>query len=99
MSERFVLARKGCDLAGEARALALDINAIILRNGSREDEGGSGVDAWSRLDEVQVPVTVACGELDGPFLIARSQELATLLPRTRYRELPWMPHQPHLEDP
>ena len=86
-------------VGGEARALALDMNAIILRNGSREDEGGSGVDAWSRLDEVQVPVTVACGELDVPFLIARSQELATRLPRSRYRELPGMAHQPYLEDP
>ena len=55
-------------VGGEARALALDMNAIILRNGAREDEGGSGVDAWRRLDEVQVLVTVACGDLDVPFL-------------------------------
>ena len=75
------------------------MNEIILRNGDREDEGGSGVAAWSRLDEVQVPVTVACGELDVPFLVARSQELAARLPRARYRELPGMAHQPYLEDP
>ena len=75
------------------------MNAIILRNGAREDEGGGGVDAWSRLDEVQVPVTVACGELDGPFLVDRSQQLAARLPRARYRELPGMAHQPYLEDP
>jgi pimeloyl-ACP methyl ester carboxylesterase len=86
-------------VGGEARALALDMNAIILRNGDRENEGGSGVDAWSRLDEVQVPVTVACGELDAPFLVARSRELAARLPRARYRELPGMAHQPYLEDP
>jgi pimeloyl-ACP methyl ester carboxylesterase len=86
-------------VGGEARSLALDMNAIILHNGDREDEGGSGVDAWSRLDEVQVPVTVACGELDVPFLVARSQELAARLPRARYRELPGMAHQPYLEDP
>ena len=86
-------------VGGDARALALDMNAIILRNGDREDEGGSGVDAWSRLDKVQVPVTVACGELDGPFLVDRSQELAARLPRARYRELPGMAHQPYLEDP
>jgi pimeloyl-ACP methyl ester carboxylesterase len=86
-------------VGGEPRALALDMNAIILRNGDREDEGGSGVDAWSRLDEVQVPVTVACGGLDVPFLVARCQELATRLPRGRYRELPGMAHQPYLEDP
>jgi pimeloyl-ACP methyl ester carboxylesterase len=86
-------------VGGEPRALALDMNAIILHNGDREDEGGSGVDAWSRLDEVQVPVTVACGGLDVPFLVTRCQELATRLPRARYRELPGMAHQPYLEDP
>jgi pimeloyl-ACP methyl ester carboxylesterase len=86
-------------VGGEARVLALDMNAIILRNGDREDEGGSGVDAWSRLDEVQVPVTVACGELDAPFLVDRCRDLAARLPRARYRELPGMAHQPYLEDP
>ena len=67
-------------VGGKARSLALDMNAAILRNGAREDGGGSGVDAWHRLDEVQVPVMVACGELDVPFLIARSRELAGSLP-------------------
>jgi pimeloyl-ACP methyl ester carboxylesterase len=86
-------------VGGEARALALAMNAIILRNGAREGEGGSGVDAWRRLDEVQVPVTVACGELDVPFLIARSRQLAGRLPHGRYRELPGMAHQPYLEQP
>jgi pimeloyl-ACP methyl ester carboxylesterase len=86
-------------VGGEARALALDMNAIILRNGAREDEGASGVDAWHRLDEVQIPVTVACGELDVPFLLARSRELAGRLRNGRYRELPGMAHQPYLEQP
>ena len=86
-------------VGGEARALALDMNAIILRGEGREDEGGSDVDAWHRLAEVGVPVTVACGDLDVPFIIARSRELARLLPSGRYRELPGMAHQPYLEDP
>ena len=86
-------------VGGEARTLALDMNAIILRNGAREDEGGSGVDAWHRLDEIRVPVTVACGELDVPFLIARSRELPTRLRNGRYRQLPGMAHQPYLEQP
>jgi pimeloyl-ACP methyl ester carboxylesterase len=51
-------------VTGAARSLALDMNAIILRNGVPEDAGDSGVDAWNRLDEVRVPVTVACGDLD-----------------------------------
>ncbi len=41
-------------VGGQARTLALEMNAIILRNGAREDEGGSGVNAWRRLDEIQV---------------------------------------------
>ena len=86
-------------VGGEARALALDMNAIILRHGAREDEGGSGVDAWHRLGEIRVPVTVACGDLDVPFLIARSRDLAGRLPNGRYRELPGMAHQPYLEQP
>jgi pimeloyl-ACP methyl ester carboxylesterase len=86
-------------VGGAARALALDMNAIILRNGDREDEGGAGVDAWHRLDEVGVPATVACGEFDVPFLLARCRELAGRLPRGRYQELPGMAHEPFLEDP
>jgi pimeloyl-ACP methyl ester carboxylesterase len=86
-------------VGGEARALALDMNAIILRNGVQEDQGGSGVDAWRRLHEVRVPVTVACGELDVPFMLARCRELAGRLPRGRYRELPGVAHQPYLEQP
>jgi pimeloyl-ACP methyl ester carboxylesterase len=86
-------------VGGEARALAIDMNAIILRNGAGEDEGDSGVDAWHRLDEVRAPVTVACGELDVPYLIARGRDLAGRLPGARYRELPGMAHQPYLEQP
>src|SRR5215467_11017590 len=86
-------------VGGEARTRALDMNAIILRNSAREDEGSSGVDAWHRLSEIRVPVTVACGELDVPFLIARSRELPGRLRDGRYRELPGMAHQPYLEQP
>ena len=86
-------------VGGEARALALDMNAIILRGEGREDEGDSGVDAWHHLAEVDVPVTLACGEFDVPFIRARSRELAGRLPRARFRELPGMAHQPYLEDP
>lgn len=86
-------------VGGGARALALDMNAIILRGEGREDEGGSDMDAWHHLAEVKVPVTVACGEFDVPFIRSRSRELAGLLPGGRYRELPAMAHQPYLEDP
>jgi pimeloyl-ACP methyl ester carboxylesterase len=75
------------------------MNAIILRGEGGEDEGDGDADAWHHLAEVGVPATVACGEFDVPFIIARSRELAGLLPRGRYRELPRMAHQPYLEDP
>jgi len=86
-------------VGGDARALALDMNAIILRGGGPEDEGDSDVDAWHHLAEVGVPVTVACGEFDVPFLVSRCRDLAGLLPRARYHALPAMAHQPYLEDP
>lgn len=86
-------------VGGEARALALDMNAIILRGEGREDEGDSDVNAWHHLAEVKVPVTVACGGFDVPFILSRCRELADLLSRGRFRELPGMAHQPYLEDP
>ena len=86
-------------VTGPARALALDMNATILRHGAPEGTGASGVDAWNRLQEVSVPVTVACGDLDVPFLISRSHQLAERLPQARYHDLPGMAHQPYLEQP
>jgi pimeloyl-ACP methyl ester carboxylesterase len=86
-------------VAGPARQLALAMNEVILRNGDPEEAGASGIAAWERLDEVRVPVTVACGDLDVPFLIARNRELARRLPSARYHVLPGMAHQPYLEHP
>ena len=86
-------------VTGPARALALHMNATIVRNGVPEDAGASGVDAWNRLQEVRVPVVIACGELDVPFLISRSRQLAERLPKARYHDLPGMAHQPYLEQP
>ncbi|MBO0788755.1 MAG: alpha/beta hydrolase [Actinobacteria bacterium] len=86
-------------VTGEARSLALDMNAIVLRNGVPESAGASDVAAWNRLAEVRVPVTVACGDLDVPFVLARSRELADRLPDARFQQLPGMAHQPYLEQP
>lgn len=86
-------------MTGPARGLALDMNAIILRNGLPESAGASEIDAWNRLTEVQIPVTVACGDLDVPFLIDRSRQLSERLPSARYQVLPGMAHQPYLEQP
>jgi pimeloyl-ACP methyl ester carboxylesterase len=89
-------------VTGPARELALDMNAIVIRNEmaageAPENAGPSAVDAWSRLAEITVPVTVACGELDVPFILARSRVLAERLPRARFELLPGMAHQPYLE--
>ncbi|MBO0807136.1 MAG: alpha/beta hydrolase [Actinobacteria bacterium] len=86
-------------VTGAARSLALDMNEIVVRNGVPESAGASGVDAWHRLPEVQVPVTVACGDLDVPFVLARCRELADRLPDGRFQLLPGMAHQPYLEQP
>ena len=72
-------------MSGPARELALAMNAIALKNEIPEESGKSGITAWSRLEEIGVPVTVACGDLDLPFIIARSKELADWLPKSRYR--------------
>jgi pimeloyl-ACP methyl ester carboxylesterase len=75
------------------------MNAIIVRNSQPEEGGGSGVDAWNRLDEVRMPVTVACGDLDVPFLLDRNRELAARLPDGRFQLLPGVAHHPNLEQP
>jgi pimeloyl-ACP methyl ester carboxylesterase len=86
-------------VSGPARELALEMNAIIVRNADHEDEGGSGVDAWARVAEVTVPVTVATGSLDARFMIERGKDVAARLPNGRYVDLPGVAHQPYLEQP
>ena len=72
---------------------------MILGHDMSEEVGGSGVDAWDRLDEVLVPTTVACGDRDASFLVVRSRALAQRLPRGRHRPLEGMAHLPSLEQP
>jgi pimeloyl-ACP methyl ester carboxylesterase len=86
-------------VSGPARSLALDMNAIVIANKVPGKTGASGVDAWNRLAEVRLPVTVACGELDAPFVIDRNRQLARRLPSATFQLLPGMAHQPYLEQP
>src|SRR4051794_33976169 len=86
-------------VGGAGRTLALDMNAALLRRGEPEDAGRSEVSAWARLEEVQAPTTIACGDLDVPFFVDRCRELAKRMPRARYVELPGRAHVPYLEDP
>jgi pimeloyl-ACP methyl ester carboxylesterase len=84
-------------VGGAARKLALDMNAVIIGNDVPETEGAADVDAWHRLAEIKVPVTVACGDLDVPFVVDRCRLLAGRLPTARYHVLTGMAHQPYLE--
>jgi pimeloyl-ACP methyl ester carboxylesterase len=86
-------------VSGPARDLALDMNATVIGHGEDEETGGSDTGAWDRLGEIRVPVIVACGDLDVPFLVSRSLELATRLPNGCHEVLPGFAHQPYLEDP
>lgn len=86
-------------VSGAARALTLEMNAIALKNELPEESGKSGLAAWSRLEEITMPVTVACGDLDVPFVVSRSKELSDWLADSQHHVLPGMAHLPYLEDP
>jgi pimeloyl-ACP methyl ester carboxylesterase len=86
-------------VGGEARELALDMNRRILRNEASEDAGAADVDAWSRLEEIRAPVTVAWGELDVPIIVDECRVLAERIPGARSHELPGVAHLPSLERP
>jgi pimeloyl-ACP methyl ester carboxylesterase len=83
----------------KTRALVLEMNAIALRSGMPEGAGKSGVDAWSRLAQLRVPVTVGCGDLDAPFLVERCKELVRRLPKATHRTIDGVAHLSELERP
>jgi pimeloyl-ACP methyl ester carboxylesterase len=83
----------------KTRALVLEMNAIALRSGMPEGAGKSDVDAWSRLAQVRVPVTVGCGDLDAPFLVERCKELVRRLPKATHRTIDGVAHLSELERP
>ena len=88
-------------VGGPVRELFSAMNAVALRSEaeSAAGTGNSDVDAWSRLAEIRMPVTVAWGELDVDVLNQRAQELVGRLPSATGRELPHVAHLPYLEDP
>ncbi len=86
-------------VSGPPRDLALEMNRIVIANGDPEADGASGLDTAGRLNEIAIPVIVACGELDVPMKIRRSAELAEQLPNATYRTLPGRAHLPYLEAP
>jgi pimeloyl-ACP methyl ester carboxylesterase len=86
-------------VGGEARALALAMNAAALAHGLPEGAGESGADAWGRLEELRLPVTVAWGDLDVPVVVERSRAIAARVPGARAVALRGRAHLPALEDP
>jgi pimeloyl-ACP methyl ester carboxylesterase len=92
-------AADGVRVSGPARDLALAMNTIVLRNDVDDEEGSAGVDAWSQLEQISTPATVAWGDLDLPELIADCEVLAARLPRARRVVLPGTAHLPYLEQP
>jgi pimeloyl-ACP methyl ester carboxylesterase len=86
-------------VTGPARELALAMNEIILRNDVDDEAGAAGDDAWSRLEQIRTPATVAWGDLDVPVIIEACEQLATRLPQTRRRVLAGTAHLPYLERP
>ncbi|NAZ84298.1 alpha/beta fold hydrolase [Kineococcus sp. R8] len=86
-------------VTGPARELALAMNTIVLQHAEAEDAGDSGVDAWSRLGEIGAPTTIACGDLDVPYLLEQCEQLLTRIPGARRATLPGTAHLPYLERP
>jgi pimeloyl-ACP methyl ester carboxylesterase len=86
-------------VSGPARRLAEDMNRVIVGRDEDEAAGDAGLDTWSRLEEIDVPAVVGCGDLDVPFLVDQSRRLAERLPNARFVLLPGVAHLPGLEQP
>jgi pimeloyl-ACP methyl ester carboxylesterase len=84
---------------GQPRELFLEMNHIVLINNVPEENGASNVDAWRQLEQIKTPITVACGDLDVPFLLDQCRELARRLANAQWRELSGTAHLPYLERP
>jgi pimeloyl-ACP methyl ester carboxylesterase len=86
-------------VGGPVRSLVMEMNEMIIRNGVEEGTGASGLDSWDRIGEVRAPTTVACGDLDVPFFVKRSREIAKRLPSGRFIEMKGVAHLPQMETP
>jgi pimeloyl-ACP methyl ester carboxylesterase len=87
-------------VGGDGRELALDMNGTALRSGTPEGAGASGLETWSRLEEIRAPATIAYGTLDLPDAAVTCRELERRLGDARALiELPAVAHLPSLEIP
>lgn len=86
-------------VGGGTRDLFLAMNEIILRNDVSEDPDTAGIEAWQQLENITIPVTVAWGELDVPFVRQQCKQLVERIPNARGQELDGVAHLPYLENP
>jgi pimeloyl-ACP methyl ester carboxylesterase len=86
-------------IGNPVRSLVMEMNEIILHNDAEEGTGASGLDSWDRIGEVCAPTTVACGDLDVPFFVKMSREIAKRLPTGRFIEIKGVAHLPQMETP
>lgn len=85
---------------GPVRDLAAAMNAIALRSGAADEDEDAGGHAWYHLAGVRVPVTLAWGDRDVPFVVERCRDLAVKLPDVRSTHVfAGAAHLPYLERP
>jgi pimeloyl-ACP methyl ester carboxylesterase len=85
-------------VTGDVRNLVFDMNATALANFVPENSDHA-VDAWSRLGELSMPTTVACGTLDATHIVRRSEVVGKRIPGAKYVSLEGVAHLPYLENP
>ena len=75
------------------------MNRRIIANREPEGAGHAGIDAWAQLPDLDMPVTVFCGDLDERFAIEGCQRLAERIPGARFELIEGVAHLPSLEIP
>lgn len=86
-------------VSGAARELFATMNRRILEVDAPDGAGDAGVNAWTRLGEVSVPVLCTWGDLDIPADLPFYEETARRLGQGPGRVLPGVAHLPGLEHP
>ncbi|MEC0520923.1 2-succinyl-6-hydroxy-2,4-cyclohexadiene-1-carboxylate synthase [Bacillus subtilis] len=86
------------DIRHRIRSGRLRNNKIGLANSLTGIGTGSQPSWWSRVDEIEVPVLLICGEWDEKFC-AINQEVHKKLPSSRIEIVPNAGHTVHVEQP
>lgn len=86
-------------VAGSARELFATMNRRIIEIGAPQGAGDAGLNAWTRLDEITVPVLCTWGAVDIPADLPFYEETARRLGQGPGRVLPGVAHLPGLEQP